>query len=252
MQTESKRIHQALSLKTLIRKILIRNRIALTRNLRYDIQTERIIRQSLGPHHVAIDVGAHKGEILDIMLSCSPQQQHYAFEPIPWLHDNLLKNYPNVHVLPYALSHASGQSTFHIVKNDLAYSGIKRRSYRQPSPDVETVHVEMRTLDELLPDELAIRLIKIDVEGGEYDVMQGAVRTITHHHPILIFEFGKGASEHYNCGPEKMFDFMQSLNYAIFTLDAFLNHQSCLQRETWMEHYAKGTEYYFVAQFSAE
>lgn len=39
---------------------------------------------------------------------------------------------------------------------------------------IEKINVEVRRLDEVIPPSLPIRLIKIDVEGGELDVLKGA------------------------------------------------------------------------------
>ena len=202
----------------------------------------------MGQQDRAIDVGAHKGEILEVLINCAPNQQHWAFEPIPWMFETLKASSPNQHVLPYALSNSSGQTEFQIVRDDLAYSGIRKRSYRRKSPHIETVQVQMRTLDEVIPIHESIKLIKIDVEGGEYDVLRGAVNTIRAHHPTLIFEFGKGASEHYGTSPNQMFELLESLNYRVFTLDAFIANETPLTRESWNVHYSQGTEYYFVAQ----
>jgi len=233
--------------KAWIRNILIRLGWPLTRNIRYDILTERILRKCLTSGDTAVDVGAHKGEILDIILSCSPQQAHWAFEPIPWLYDSLRQRYTSLQVHPFALSKQSGETAFQIVRDDLAYSGIRQRNYRHASPHIETVQVQMRTLDDLIPPHQPIRLIKIDVEGGEYDVLLGAKRTISTHHPVLIFEFGKGASEHYEIGPNDMFDLLESLQYRVYTLSDFLREQIPLTRSAWCAHYDLGTEYYFVA-----
>jgi FkbM family methyltransferase len=45
--------------------------------------------------------------------------------------------------------------------------------------------IEIRTLDsfELVPD-----LIKIDVQGFDYNVLVGATKTIASHHPVIIIE----------------------------------------------------------------
>jgi FkbM family methyltransferase len=45
--------------------------------------------------------------------------------------------------------------------------------------------IEIRTLDSL---ELTPDLIKIDVQGFDYNVLVGATKTITLHHPVIIIE----------------------------------------------------------------
>jgi FkbM family methyltransferase len=55
------------------------------------------------------------------------------------------------------------------------------------SPDVAG-ELEMTTLDEFLPRYVRIGLIKIDVEGGDLEVLKGAERTLTVHKPSLFVE----------------------------------------------------------------
>src|SRR5690554_7788214 len=72
-----------MAVKDILREILINLRLDLTKNLEYDRLTRAILKKFLKNNHNCIDVGCHKGEILDLMLTYSPQGKHYAFEPIP-------------------------------------------------------------------------------------------------------------------------------------------------------------------------
>jgi hypothetical protein len=51
-------------------------------------------------------------------------------------------------------------------------------------------------------------LIKIDVEGAEREVLEGAIRTITKHRPIVIFEHGRGASARYGTQPRHIYELL--------------------------------------------
>ena len=64
---------------------------------------------------------------------------------------------------------------------------------------------------------------------------------------LLIFEFGKGASEHYGASPNLMFELFASLGYSIYTLAGYLQSKQPISLDSWREHYENGTEYYFVA-----
>jgi FkbM family methyltransferase len=57
--------------------------------------------------------------------------------------------------------------------------------------------VQVVTLDELLKDEEDVRLIKIDVEGGELKVINGAMEIITKHRPDLFVEIFNDAILHH-------------------------------------------------------
>ena len=113
-------------IKDTLREVLISLQLDLTKNLKYDRLTRAILKKSLKDNDNCIDVDCHKGEILDLMLAHAPNGKHYAFEPIPSLFDALKKKYSHkAEVFPYALSDKSGETTFQLVKNAPAYSGIK-------------------------------------------------------------------------------------------------------------------------------
>ena len=241
-------------IKKLLRKLLIFLHIDLSKNLQYDRLTRVILRMiiSRNSQSNAIDVGAHQGEILDLMLHYAPEAHHFAFEPLPPLYAELEKKYaPKVTVFPYALAEKEGQSTFCMVKNALPYSGLKRRDYEVKNPDIEEITVQTRRLDQVIPIETPIRLIKIDVEGGEFDVLRGAETILAKWKPVLIFECGKGASNYYGTNPEDFFDFLTlQWGYCIYTLKEFCrktDDKRGLTREAFAQHFCKGTEYYFVA-----
>jgi hypothetical protein len=51
--------------------------------------------------------------------------------------------------------------------------------------------IECRPLDKIveeLGDDIPVGLIKIDVEGHEFKVIQGARKTLAHHRPVVLFE----------------------------------------------------------------
>ncbi len=241
--------HMKQSFKNIIRQILIKTGIPLTRNIAYDIATEKILARTLKADSCCVDVGAHKGEILDRFLVRAPQGHHSGFEPIPAMYTMLVHKYQNkAQIYPFALSSESGTTTFNIVLDDMAYSGLKQRQYKTSNPKIEQIEVQVRKMDEVLSGRsYKIDLIKIDVEGGELAVMKGAQDILTKDRPLLIFECGKGASEFYGTKPEDVYGFLQNLGFAIFTLDGFLNHKASFSMDKFVSTYENGTDYYFVA-----
>ncbi|HLW40126.1 MAG TPA: FkbM family methyltransferase, partial [Brumimicrobium sp.] len=191
----------------------------------------------------------HKGEILDLMLTYAPHGKHYGFEPIPYLFENLKEKYgKKATIFPYALSFESGTTTFNFVKNAPAYSGIKKRKYDVKTPNIEQIEVDVKTLDELIPIEQEINFIKIDVEGGEFDVLKGAKSLLQKNKPILLFECGKGASDFYGTQPSDIFQYInQEIGLKIYTLKSFIKQQQALSEAAFVNHFETNKEYYFVA-----
>jgi FkbM family methyltransferase len=232
-----------------VKELLIRFRIDLTRNIKYDRLTRIIISTSIRENDNCIDVGCHKGEILDLMLKSAPLGKHYVFEPIPFLYDQLKTQYEGrAHVFPFALSDKNGESTFQLVKNALAYSGIKKRAYKLKDPDIEEITVALKTLDEIIPSNEKIRFVKIDVEGGELGVLKGAKRVLSENKPIIIFEFGKGASEFYGSSPDDIFKLLCTEHgYHIYTLKYYIQKKKPVDFEMFQQYFNSGDEYYFIA-----
>ena len=207
-----------------------------------------VSEKALQKNSNAIDVGCHKGEILDLILKNAPNGKHFAFEPIPDFYDALKIKYDGrCEVFPFALSDAPGSTTFNYVKNAPAYSGLKKRAYAVEVPDVVELKVQVETLDHIIPVNTKIDFIKIDVEGGEFGVMKGAKNLLLKSKPLLVFECGLGASEFYGTKPEDLFDFLNEVNYGIFSLQNWLEKKQSYSRQEFIDCFNNNKEYYFVA-----
>jgi len=237
-------------IKSLIRKIMFRAGIDLTKNQIYDRQTLAIMKKVLSPGSNCIDIGCHKGEMMDEILKLAPDGQHFGFEPIPVFYDFLVKKYAgrkNVHIISKALSATSGTAEFNWVKNAPAYSGLKERAYDVKQPEIEKIQVELATLDEISKDYPTVSFIKIDVEGAEMNVLKGAREMIAKHRPVIIFEFGLGASDYYGTQASEVTAFFRELNYGIHTLKGFLQGTKEMDESTFSALYDSNKEYYFIA-----
>lgn len=222
----------------------------LTANQKMDRLTHKIIRNHLTPYSNAIDVGCHKGEMLDRILRFAPYGRHFAFEPIPALYDKLKIRYKiaNCTFYPYALSDQNGEAEFVYVPQAPAYSGLKERDYDGRKVTPQTIRVEIRRLDEIIPEEICVHLIKIDVEGAELGVLKGAEKLLRRCRPLVIFEFGKGASDRYGTTPALIFDFLKSVEMKVYSLRGFTQNNPPLSLSEFESEFETGANYYFVAR----
>ena len=236
-------------IKDIIRQTLIFFHLDLTKNLQYDRFTKEIMKKNIDKNHNCIDIGCHKGEILNIILKYAPNGKHYAFEPIPYLFEELTKKYADrATICPYALSDTPGFSTFQFVKNAPAYSGIKKRKYDISNPEIEEINVELKTLDELIPADEKIHFLKIDVEGGEFGVIKGAKELLKRNKPTILFECGKGASDYYGTNPLDLYIFITNeIGLQIFTLKSYMKDNLPLTAVDFEKCFNTNSEYYFVA-----
>ena len=59
----------------------------------------------------------------------------------------------------------------------------------------------------------SIDFVKIDVEGGELDVLKGAARTISRHQPLIYCEVYERWAASFGYTPTDLFDFVRTLGY---------------------------------------
>lgn len=237
-------------MKEAIKKLIKKLPIAFTQNQRYDRQTKAVIQKVCKADSTCVDVGCHKGEVLDVMLQAAPQGQHYGFEPIPFMFQALKAKYQgqqNCEILDVALSNQTGEATFNYVVSNPSYSGLRKRKYDREGEEDTTITVRTAKLDEVLPADQKVDLIKIDVEGGEMLVLEGARQTLLQKRPVVLFEHGLGASDYYGAGPEQVFTYFTECGYTISTLKAWLNGEGALDQKNFEQHFFEKLNYFFIA-----
>jgi FkbM family methyltransferase len=139
-----------------------------------------------------VDVGAHRGAFLAHMSRLAPQGRHVACEPLPHLAAELRTAFPDVAVHEVALADEEGEATFHFLPTMQGFSGL--HDVAPGEHEVKKLQVRTARLDDLLDPELPIALIKIDVEGAELGVLDGAERTLKRHRPAILLEHGVSAA----------------------------------------------------------
>jgi FkbM family methyltransferase len=217
-------------------------------NAVYDELTAQIIRDVVHPGTIAIDVGAHHGDILSHMVAAAPEERHIAMEPLPDLAVGLRERFPSVSVHEVALDAEGGSEvSFHHVVSNPGYSGLRRRRYDRPHEQVELITVRTARLDDLVPADADVALIKIDVEGGELGVLQGGLGTIRRCRPVVVFEHGLGGSDFYGTRPETVYDLLAGAGLDVSLLQRWAGSEAALSREEFVEQYETNENYYFVA-----
>jgi FkbM family methyltransferase len=237
-------------MKSLIKKLIKSLPFDFSLNQKYDTQTRLVIRKHCNENSNCIDVGCHKGEIMDLFIQQSPNGHHIGFEPIPDLFEKLQLKYAsstNCRVSNIALSNIKGTTSFNYVISNPAYSGLVKRKYDRPEEQDTQIEVATDKLDDVLPSDYAVDLIKIDVEGGEMLVLGGAEKTLLRAKPIVIFEHGLGASECYGTTPAQVFDFFQDCGYKITTMKNWLDKKQAFSKPEFENQYYSKINYYFLA-----
>lgn len=237
-------------MKEAIKQLIKKLPIAFTQNQRYDRQTKQVIQRVCKPDSTCVDVGCHKGEVLDIMIQAAPLGKHYGFEPIPLMYEALQNKYAkqqNCEVLGLALSNQAGEATFNYVVSNPSYSGLQKRKYDREGEQDTTITVPTARLDEVLPPDQRVDLIKIDVEGGEMLVLEGAKETLLQKRPVVLFEHGLGASDYYGAGPAQVYSYFENCNYNINTMQAWLKKEKAFDQTEFERQFFQRLNYFFIA-----
>ncbi len=147
------------------------------------------------PFSTVIDVGAHTGQFALFALDAFPSARILCFEPLGDAQRRLRKatgSDPRVQLFGVAAGSATGECTLHVTRSTDS-SSLLPVSDRLPSifPETEEVrreNVAVVPLDTALRDETLARpcLLKIDVQGGELDVLNGASTTLDSIDQILV------------------------------------------------------------------
>jgi FkbM family methyltransferase len=210
------------------------------KNRRDDEALCALIR-SLPDEANCVDVGANMGHILVAMVEGCPQGRHVAFEPLPDLAHDLQRRFPRVDVRAQAVADAPGRATFTVVPAKPSRSGITATLDLTVRAAVREIEIEVTTLDEALPPEFRPSLIKVDVEGGELEVLLGARRVLADHHPILALEHQYGRVSNRD-RTLRIHDVLGDLGYHLRTIDG-----APLERDPFADLVATRAEWNFLA-----
>lgn len=139
-------------------------------------------------HDRVIDVGGNRGIYAYALWKLGATVE--VFEPNSICHGVLTawasgKSDVNIHTV--ALSNHAGTANLHIPIDGWGIEHDASASIEQAGfPQARDEWVPLRTLDSYQFE--GLRLIKIDVEGHEYNVIEGAARTIASSRPALLVE----------------------------------------------------------------
>ena len=163
----------------------------------------------------SLDIGANAGHYSYYMAKFS--RTVLAFEPNLDLHRDLRRLLPaNVQLQSVALSRTSSKAVIRIDRDNTGVATIEERNdlacVADPSVLVSR-EIETRTLDSFNLSNIS--MIKIDVEGHEEAVLEGAAQTLQRNRPALIVE---SEDRHNHGAPGRIANLLSSLGFLAFYL----------------------------------
>lgn len=137
---------------------------------------KRLITSRKAP--VLFDVGASVGGWSEMALKINPQACIYAFEPGRKPFEILQKKLPSLKAFNVACSNEAGEGVLYDRKDqpNFSHASLDYDVIDRLNKGVDQHPVQIVTLDEIIRSAgvTKIDLLKIDVEGFEYEVLQGA------------------------------------------------------------------------------
>lgn len=168
------------------------------------------LQNELPDNLTMIDVGGNIGSFFcQFINKC---KKVYVFEPIPSLHKVIQESISDNECNKVSLiTKAVGDKPGHVKMLDNNNSNVVTTEYADDS----IIDITITTLDNEFHMSEKIDFIKIDVEGYECHVLEGAENVIQKHKPFLLIEVHPGFIQNYNRHHIEIINFLERYHYTI-------------------------------------
>ncbi len=179
---------------------------------------------------VAIDIGANIGQTSVLMsLITGKNGLVLAFDPNPYVFEILVENTKlnpdNTHIVPHNVAITDRDDEFYYNSSEASFNngGISmQQKNRHGTFSLETkvngIQLEKFLLNQY-PDKVQdLKLIKIDTEGYDKEIIKSISSLLNKHRPVLITEcFGKNSNDE----KFEQYETLNSLGYTLYYCSSF-------------------------------
>jgi len=189
---------------------------------KYETANTEFLKKLVKKGWISLDVGANIGYYTLLLATLSQNGKVYAFEPNR-LDYNVLKlntsinNFKNITTNNLALSNKNSYETFNITQD----SGFSSFRDTQREKIDKIIKVKTKTLDSYVEKNNIKRIdfIKLDIEGAEKIMLEGAQKTLTTIKPkIMMIEICKENLKPYQETGETVINFLNQFHYQPYIL----------------------------------
>jgi FkbM family methyltransferase len=192
----------------------------------YEAEEARFLSRWLRPGDAMIDVGAHVGLfVLFGARQVGPSGVVHAFEPVPYNYERLTANvelngYENVQLNRAAVGDHVGEVSLGLY--EASSVGNATGGYSVGGEHGSSISAPLVKLDDYLADAVdgRVRLLKIDVEGLEPQVLKGLAETLRTAPPeAIMFELFAHRLEQQGSRPGDLYELLEDAGYRLYQLD---------------------------------
>jgi len=189
----------------------------------YEGEETAIIKDIVKPEMIVLDMGAHIGFFTLLMANLVGKDGYvYSFEPNPNVFSRLKKNLeinPDlsgwIEIKKLALGSKETKSNFFCPSTGFEGFGGLKNTKRAPINEI--IKVDVVTLDKFIKENNIKKLdfIKMDVEGGEFDIFRGAEYTLNKLRPTILFEAEELNSASYGYRVFELLNYLEMNGYIV-------------------------------------
>jgi FkbM family methyltransferase len=132
-----------------------------------------------------IDIGANIGDSLAGMIESNPSTNYICIEPDDFFFQQLTENIKSIEL---SVPNARITTIKALVGEMISNVSLKGKNGTKNAVLDDNGKIKSMPLDKLVPTRSKIRILKSDVDGFDYDVLNSSILTIERHKPIIFFE----------------------------------------------------------------
>lgn len=198
------------------------NRVTYFLGRFYDLPTQLVLEAILRPQDSFVDIGANEG-MISLLASrlVGKGGQVVSFEPNPQPRAKFQlaldrNGISNIRLFDFALGAKAGVLPLTVPKVNTGEGSFGKLDY--PPELVDVVECEIRVGDFELKD-IEPRLVKIDVEGFECQVIRGLQGVLERHRPAVVTEVVASHLARAQSSPLELAGLMKGYGYSPFELE---------------------------------
>lgn len=182
----------------------------------------RFLYSIIQPDFICFDIGANIGETTLNFAKIAINGKIYSFEPVPFLFDRLktnftLNSFKNIELFNLALSDKVEELYFENPSNSNSAGISMNKEFTPTATLVHSTTIDAFVTKYNIPK---IDFIKIDVEGFENYVINGAKNTLLQHKPLLMIEIDNRYLKTKNTSEKIILTLLSSeFGYTLYRID---------------------------------